>query len=263
VRTLGVAVWLSGVLMMGQSTGRALPDAPSVVQAQNDTEMRFGLPESSSRTSLDASNPNEIYSAKTLRENLPSYTPLTRHEKFEYFKDGAMSGYTFISAGITAATWHAYGDPPYGAGWDGFGKSYGAALGQRELAFFLQRYAMPVIFREDPRYFAAPTTDGVFRRGVYAASRLVVTQADNGKQKMNCAYLLGGLASALIGNAYIRQHDSGSVAQDFFIGMGSDAAYNIAREFWPALRSKLPMKPLKKLGDVVVGPHGLPNPEKK
>jgi hypothetical protein len=250
--------------MMGQSTGAALPDAPSSVQAGSDSQMKMGLPDSPARTTLDESSPTEqIYPAKTLRENTLSYTPLTRHEKFDYFLLGAKSGYTFVSAGITAATWHAYGDPPYGTGWDGYGKSYGAALGQRELGFFLQRYAMPVMFREDPRYFAAPTRDGVFKRGMYAASRLVVTQADNGKQKMNCAYLMGGLASALVGNAYIRQRDSGSVAQDFFVGMGTDAAYNIAREFWPDMRWKFPTGALKKLGDAVIGPHGLPNPEKR
>jgi hypothetical protein len=258
-------MWLSGVLMMGQVTRAALPDAPSSSRLANN-QMKFGLPESAARTTLDEASPSEqVYPVKTMREypNAPSYTPLSRQEKFEYFKRGARSGYTFISAGITAASWRAYGDPPYGRGLGGFGKSYGAALGQRELGFFLQRYAMPVMFREDPRYFAAPTTDGVFKRGVYAASRLVVTQADNGKQKMNCAYLLGGLASALIGNAYIRQRDNGTVAQDFFIGMGTDAAYNIAREFWPSLRGKFPTKPLKKLGDVMIGPHGLPNPEKR
>lgn len=266
VRTLGVSLWLSGVLMLGQSTGTVLPDAPSSARVLGDPQMKMGLPESPARTTLDNSSPKErIYPMETMREypDTPSYTPLTRQEKFAYFLAGAKSGYTFLSAGITAATWHAYGEPPYGTGWDGYGKSYGAALSQRELGLFLQRYAMPVMFREDPRYFAAPTTDGVLKRGAYAMSRLVVTQADNGKQKMNCAYLLGGLASALIGNAYIRQRDSASVAQDFFVGMGTDAAYNIAREFWPSMRSKFPTRPLKRLGDVVIGGHGLPNPDKK
>jgi hypothetical protein len=226
--------------------------------------MKMGLPDSPALTSLDESSPPEqIYPVKTMRAiDAPGYTPLTRKEKLEFFKAGATSGYTFISAGVTAASWHAYGDPPYGPGWANFGKSYGAALGQRELGFFLQRYAMPVIFHEDPRYFAAPVNENGFKRGVYAASRLVLTQADSGKQKVNCSYLLGGLASAMIGNAYIRQRDYGGVARDFFVGMGTDAAYNIAREFWPSLRGKFPTRQLRRLGDVVIGPHGLPNPGK-
>jgi hypothetical protein len=223
----------------------------------------MGLPESEAKDRIDREAPPEqLYPAKALREIpiAPPYSPLTRHQKFEYFLDGAKSSQTFVSAAITAASWHAYGDPPYGAGWGGFGKSYGAALGQRELGLFLQRYAMPVMFREDPRYFAAPVKDGIFKRGIYAASRLVLTQADNGRTKVNCAYLVGGLTSSLVGNAYIRQRDSSSVAQDFFLNMGTDAAYNIAREFWPNMRASFPTRALRKLGDILIGPHGLPNP---
>jgi hypothetical protein len=250
---------------IAQTALAALPDEPSAWQSSSDSQMKFGLPESPSRERIERSNGEQIYPAKPLREypDAPSYTPLTRHQKYEYFLDGAKSGQTFVSAAVTAASWHAYGDPPYGTGWDGFGKSYGAALSQRELGFFLQRYAMPVMFREDPRYFAAPTKDGTFKRGMYAASRLVLTQADNGRTKINCSYLLGGLMSSLVGNAYIRQRDSSSVAQDFFINMGTDAAYNIAREFWPDMRASFPSKALRKLGDIVIGPHGLPNPNNK
>lgn len=225
--------------------------------------MKFGLPDSPAKERIDQASEEQIYPTPLyVLPNAPSYRPLTHHQKFEFFLDGAKSGYTFVSAGITAATWHAYGDPPYGTGWDGYGKSFGAALGQRELGFFLQRYAMPVMFREDPRYFAAPRSDGVFRRGIYAASRLVLTQADNGHTKVNCSYLLGGLGASLIGNAYIRQRDSASVTQDFFLNMGTDAAYNIAREFWPDMRHNFPTRALRKLGDAIIGPHGLPNPNK-
>ncbi len=188
---------------------------------------------------------------------------MTRQEKFEYFLDGAKSPYTFGSAAVSAASWHAYGNPPYGTGWDGYGKSFGAALAQRELGFFLQRFAMPAMFHEDPRYFAAPTTDNTFQRGIYAASRLFITQADDGTQKFNCSYVIGGLSASLIGNSYIRQRNYGDVTRDFFINMGSDAAYNIAREFWPDMRDKFPTKALRKLGDILIGPHGLPNPNKK
>jgi len=260
-----VGLLMAALPTLAQTSLAALPDAPSAWHSPSGSEMKFGLPESAGRERIDRSSGEQIFPVKPLRDypNAPSYTPLTRHQKYDYFVDGAKSSQTFVSAAVTAASWHAYGDPPYGTGWDGFAESYAAALGQRELGFFLQRYAMPVMFREDPRYFAAPAKDGTLKRGMYAASRLVLTQADNGRTKVNCSYLLGGLASSLIGNAYIRQRDSGSVAQDFFINMGTDAAYNIAREFWPDIRGSFPSKALRKLGDVVIGPHGLPNPNNK
>ena len=249
---------------VAQSSRTELPNAPSWQLAQ-DSATHFGLPDSAAKDKIERESPTEqIYPAVRLREtsNKPAYTPLTRGQKYAYFLQGAKSGQTFVSAAITAASWHAYGDPPYGTGWDGFGKSYGAALGQRELGFFLQRYAMPVLFREDPRYFAAPKSDNVLQRGIYAASRVALTKADSGRTKMNCAYLWGGLTASLVGNAYIRQRDSASVAHDFLINMGTDAAYNVAREFWPDLRDKFPTRALRRLGDLVIGPHGLPNPDK-
>jgi len=276
-------LWLSSMMALGQVGRATLPDAPSVsmlkfggtgtsvdstiggssstaTPSRNDTPISLDRDDSAPRPEvLEHIYPLVLHKYP----DSPSYTPLSRQEKFEYFRQGAKSGYTFISAGVTAASWHAYGDPPYGPGMNGAWKSYGAALGQRELGMFLQRYAMPALFREDPRYFAAPASDGVFKRGVYAASRLVLTKADSGAQRLNCAYLIGGLGSALISNSFIRQRDYGAVSRDFLVGMTTDAAYNIAREFWPSLRGKFPTKHLKKLGDVVIGPHGLPNPDKK
>ncbi len=193
--------------------------------------------------------------------NAPSYTPLTPKQKFGYFATYARSPFTFGAALVTAATWHAYGDPPYGPGMAGFGESYGAALSEREIAAFLQRFLVPTVFHDDPRYFRAPDGENVFRRGMYAVSRLVLTKADNGTDRVNASYLLGGLASAAIGNAYTRNRNYGNVTGDFFLNMGNDAAYNIAREFWPSVRPKSPKSKFRRLGDILIGPQGLPNPK--
>jgi hypothetical protein len=192
--------------------------------------------------------------------NAPSYTPLTPKEKFKYFEDYARSPFTFGSALVTAVSWQVYGDPPYGPGAAGFGESYVAAVGQREIAALLGRFVIPTAFHEDPRYFRAPPGENVAGRSMYAISRLFLTKADNGRDRINASYLLGGFASAAIANAYIRNRDYGSVTHDFFLNMGSDAAFNIAREFWPSVRPHFSKK-LKKLGNILIGPQGLPNPK--
>jgi hypothetical protein len=142
----------------------------------------------------------------------------------------------------------------------GFGKSYGAALSQREIAAMLQRWAVPTLFHEDPRYFRAPPHEDILQRGVYAVSRVVLTKADDGRDKLNCSYLLGGFASVAIGNAYIRNRDYTNVTRDFFLNIVNDAAYNVAREFWPSVRPKDPKSKIRRLGDLLIGPRGLPNP---
>ena len=127
----------------------------------------------------------------------------------------------------------------------------------------LQRWAIPALFHEDPRYFRAPADEGVLQRGVYAISRVVLTKGDDGRDQLNCSYLLGGYASAAIGNAYIRNRDYSSVTQDFFLNIANDAAYNVAREFWPSIRPKNPKSKLRRLGDLLIGPQGLPNPRER
>ncbi len=216
------------------------------------------------------SQPITIFRAPTLTvrsrhelPNAPSYNdhPLTPREKFDYFVQYAKSPYTFGSALITTASWHVRGDPPYGPGMAGFGKSYGAALSQREIAAMLQRWAVPTVFHEDPRYFRAPAGEDILQRGVYAVSRIVLTKGDDGGDRLNCSYLLGGFASAAIGNAYIRNRDYRDVTQDFFLNMANDAAHNVAREFWPSIRPKNPRSKFRRLGDLLIGPQGLPNPK--
>ncbi|MDT8069828.1 MAG: hypothetical protein ROO76_16825 [Terriglobia bacterium] len=191
-----------------------------------------------------------------------SYQPLTPKQKFEYFADYAKSPFTFGSALVTAVSWQVYSDPPYGPGAAGFGESYAAALGQREIAALLERFVVPTAFHEDPRYFRAPPGENVVGRGMYAVSRLFLTKGDNGRDQINASYLLGGFASAAIGNAYIRNRGYGRVTQDFFLNMANDAAYNIAREFWPSVRPHFSKK-LRKLGNILIGPQGLPNPQEK
>jgi hypothetical protein len=241
VRTLGIIVVWSALPSLAQMTAPTMNSQPITI---------FHAP------------PSSVKNAQVL-PNAPSYTyhPLTPRQKFNYFLKYAKSPYTFGSALITSAAWHARGDPPYGPGMSGFGKSYGAALSQREIAAMLQRWAVPTLFHEDPRYFRAPPDENVLQRGTYAAGRVFLTKGDDGRGRLNCSYLLGGFAAAAIGNAYIQNRDYQDVTHDFFLNMVNDAAHNVAREFWPSIRPKNPKSKIRRLGDLFIGPQGLPNPK--
>lgn len=241
VRTLGTILLSLVVVAPPQSTAQTMNSQPITIYRA----------------------PNTILKNTPALPNAPSnhYHPLTPKQKFQYFVQYAKSPFTFGSALVTAATWHVYGDPPYGQGMAGFGESYGAALSQREIAAMLQRWAVPTLFHEDPRYFRAPAGENIFQRGAYAISRVALTKGDNGRDQLNCSYLLGGYASAAIGNAYIHNRDYSNVTQDFFLNIANDAAYNIAREFWPSIRPKDPKSKIRRLGDLLIGPQGLPNPK--
>lgn len=200
---------------------------------------------------------NNATTEKRTLPDAPSYTPLTPREKFKYFYREAYNPLTFLGAGITATSWHITGNPPYGGGMGGFGKSYAAALTQREIGMFLGRYAIPTILHQDPRYFSAPDSKPVLYRAAYAASRVALTYSDSGKTTWNASYILGGLASSFIAKGYIRDRDSTDILRDFAVGMGTDAGMNVLREFWPSLRVLVPGEKTKKIGDIVIGNRGL------
>jgi hypothetical protein len=89
-----------------------------------------------------------------------------------------------------------------------------------------------------------------------------VTRSDNGTPTWNGAYILGNLASAGIANLYVNDRDAGTIFSDFAIGMGEDAGYNVLREFWPALRKRVPGKRPKELGDLILGSVTTPDKNK-
>jgi hypothetical protein len=140
-----------------------------------------------------------------------------------------------------------------------FAEGFGASVGQREASLFLSRYLIPTVFHQDPRYFPAQEGSSNFRRATYAASRVLMTRSDSGKQTWNASYILGNLGSAGLANLYINNRDAATIFSDFGVGMGTDAGYNILREFWPAMRKHVPGKRVKQLCDLVIGANKAPD----
>lgn len=185
--------------------------------------------------------------------NTPSYQPLTPKQKFDRFYHDAKSPYVFFGGLVTSVTWQWSNRPPFGTGNLAFAEGYGAAVAQREASLFLSRYLIPVALHQDPRYYPAPEGSSTFHRAAYAASRVLLTRADTGNQNWNGSYILGNLGSAGLANLYIRNRDAGTIFSDFAVGMGTDAGYNIIREFWPNVRKHVPGKRVRQLGDLVIG----------
>ena len=197
--------------------------------------------------------------------NAPSYQPLTPRQKFRRFIREARSPYVFGEAAVTSATWELRNHSPFGGGSVGFAEGYGAAFAQREASLFLSQYAIPSILHQYPRYFPPAAGSSTFHRAAYAASRVFMTRADDGGQTWNASYIMGNLATAGIASLYIRHRDAGTIFSDFAVGMGTDAGYNILKEFWPAMRKRIPGKRTKQLGDLVIGsrkPESSPPPSR-
>jgi len=166
-----------------------------------------GLSQTTNRVAPNGSGPqsSQFLSSATLKyqgqlPDAPSQKALTDEEKFEIFREDAVSPLTFVSAGVTAGYNTSY-NRNYGRGWTAFGKNYAVAVAQHETSSFFGNYVFPKLLNQDPRYHYSGKT-GFFPRATYAATRVFITRNDSGEKTVNSSYLLGALVSTAITNCY-------------------------------------------------------------
>jgi hypothetical protein len=99
---------------------------------------------------------------------------------------------------------------------------------------------MPALLHEDPRLFRLGT-GGKWKRGIYAASRVLITRTDSGGEEFNISEIVGNMATAAISNLYYpplnRSWDN--TLEHFEINVLSDAGFNVLKEFYPDMRCKV------------------------
>lgn len=196
---------------------------------------------------------------------------LRPEEKFKVFLRYTYSPYTFagvaFNAGLSQATggWYSYG-----GGMQGYGKRFGAALGDTESGAFFGAFLLPVLLHEDPRYFRS-TRHGTWSRAGYAVSRVLVTRDEAGRKTPNFSLIAGALAASGLANAYYPREDRGAGDTMARAGNGllSVAEMNLLREFWPDISRRFRKhepKTLKKLEEnprvekieqMIIGPVAL------
>ncbi len=120
------------------------------------------------------------------------------------------------------------------------GRRFLAGMAQGETQAFLQNFMLPVIWRQDPRYFKAEGYHGVGYRMLYALSRVAVARSDSGHSVVNYSRLMGAAGAAAAARYYY--FDSLDVShlatsQHMLKTIGGslalDGVFNIVREFWP------------------------------
>jgi hypothetical protein len=160
--------------------------------------------------------------------------PLTPKQKFHLaWKNAADPGNLFL-VGTTAGVQQATNDfKGYGQGAAGYGKRYGADLGNLVIGTFMGGAVLPSLFHQDPRYFYKGT--GTRKaRFFYAISRAVVCRGDNGHNQPNFSGILGDLSAGAISNLYYAPSDRKGVGLTFtngLLGIAGDAMNGVFQEF--------------------------------
>jgi hypothetical protein len=130
--------------------------------------------------------------------------------------------------------------PQLGKGVPGFGRYYWRGFVDRTDGNYLVVFALPTLLHIDERYYAKGQ-GGVWKRGIYAASRTLITPNYQGHNTFNAPEVFGrGLAQA-VSTSYYPQADrnAGALAAKFGWAMGRDALTNVFRELWPDISASL------------------------
>ncbi|WP_419805082.1 carboxypeptidase-like regulatory domain-containing protein [Terriglobus sp.] len=162
-----------------------------------------------------------------------SAEPLHARQKFglalHNAADPANVGLAAVVAGVQQASNSL---PGYGQGAAGYGRRFGANLGDEVTGTFLGGAILPSIFRQDPRYFYRGTGSTKSRLW-YAVSRAFVTRGDNGKTQVNYSGLLGDFGTGAISNLYAAKEDreGGSLTvENGLLGIVGDCVNNTLQE---------------------------------
>ena len=155
--------------------------------------------------------------------------PLTRKQKFQLAFRSSIDPFQFVAAALDAAYSQATDDfgpefdsgknslgqkivvreEGYGQGWVGYSKRLGASYADNFDGTILGNALLPILLKEDPRYFRRGTGT-VKRRMLYAISTTVWCKRDNGTWGPNYSNVIGNLAAGGISNIYYPSSDRGA-----------------------------------------------------
>ncbi len=161
--------------------------------------------------------------------------PPTPREAFKIATQNSFDYSGFIFVGITSLLSEGTdAHPQLGHGIEGYGEYYWRGFLDKTDGNYLVIFALPTLFHEDERYYAMGS-GSIWKRGLYAASRVLITPNYHGRNTFNAAEVFGrGIAQGVSASYYPSQdRTAGALAVKFGYAIGRDALTNVFREFWP------------------------------
>ena len=169
---------------------------------------------------------------------VPSLSP---GQKFHLMYKSSVDPFVFVADAFVAGISQARNsNPGFGQGAEGYFKRFGASYLDTADGNLWGNAILPIVFKEDPRYFRLGS--GTFtHRFLYSAATTVWCKRDNGTWGPNYANVLGNFISGGISNAYYPAADRG-------FGQTVDGALTVTAEgvigaefveFWPDISRHL------------------------
>ncbi len=162
--------------------------------------------------------------------------PPSAKQAFKIATQNTFDYSSFIFVGITSglAFW-TEAHPAIGEnGLPAYGGYYWRGFLDKASGNYMVIWALPTVLHEDERYYAMG--EGPFlKRGIYAATRILITPNYHGHNTFNTSEVIGRALSQELSATYYPSADRnvGSLAVKFGWAMGRDALTNVFREYWP------------------------------
>lgn len=183
--------------------------------------------------------------------------PLSPGQKFRLFFRSSTDPWPFLLAGVVSGIGQANDSyPEWGQGAQGYAKRYGAAYSDAFIGNFFGNAVLPVVLREDPRYFQKGTGSRLSRL-LWAASSTFWCKRDNGKWGPNYANVGGNMIGAAIARAYYppSERDLPSTLSDGITVSVEGIVGAEVIEFWPDIARAMKRKHDEKLARKAAQQH--------
>jgi hypothetical protein len=209
-----------------------LPDAPAPVQKQSTIPLAKQQPKR-----ILGVMPN--YRAVSAGEIPPPPRP---KEAFMVATRNSFDYSAFVFVGVTSLLAEGTNShPQLGKGVGGFWAYSWRGYVDKTDGNYMVDFVFPSFLHEDERYYAKGAGDGsILDRGVYAATRILITPNYHGKNTFNGAEILGrGVSQAISLSYYPSQTQTiGGYSEKYAYALGRDALTNVFREFWPDISAR-------------------------
>ena len=148
--------------------------------------------------------------------------PMTKKLKFELGWRSVVDPANVMFVGVVAGAQQAENAfPQYRQGVKGYSKRFGAGMADATVGTLLTGSVLPMVFRQDPRYFYRGSGSRVSRTW-YALKTTVVCKGDNGRWQPAYANVLGTFGSGAVSGLYYPGGERGGmlVLRERSVGAG-------------------------------------------
>lgn len=229
----------------GQAAGaQATPAGTSSANTDNPPAEAKSAGQKTTPSTSDQSTPPGEQQPKRILGVMPNFRavsagalppPPTPKESFIIATQNSFDYSSFIFVGITSMLAEGTNaHPALGKGVPGFGRYYWRGFLDKTDGNYLVIFALPSLLHQDERYYAKGKGE-FFKRGIYAASRILITPDYHGHNTFNASEVFGRAMAQGVSISYYPSSDRtiGALAVKYGWAMGRDALTNTFREYWP------------------------------